>query len=57
MLVTRENTYKIMSIEDSEWEKYEGLGFFQCDRVGKPLSSEKPKTKKGEKVDGTKDDK
>ena len=51
MFVTREGTYKIVAIKDSELEDYEKKGFFKCDDYGNKISGSKPKVKKGEKID------
>lgn len=46
MLVTKDNTYKIMSIEEKDLLEYEEMGFFKCDKNGNKLQVKAPSKKK-----------
>ena len=46
MLVTKDNTYKIMEIDKKDLSKFQEMGFFECDKHGKAISV-KSKAKKG----------
>ena len=43
MLITKDNTYKIMEIDKKEFVTYEEMGFFECDKSGNKIVEESKK--------------
>lgn len=46
MLITKDNTYKIMEIDNADFDKYEEMGFYECDKSGNKIVESKKPSKK-----------
>ena len=43
MLITKDNTYKIMEFDKIDFETYEEMGFFECDKSGNKIVEQSTK--------------